>query len=170
MCEEGFHLTTRNSCISLSSPITNCYKYSSPDLCSICDPDYLLGIDQTECTEAPVFENCTSYTPLKCLNCKSGHQHNRNNYLYELLSFSSKRNLRKIEDRLLMDYDTNYRQDFSVCQPLSIAHCSVHDEFNYCAICDSGYYWKLGKCYAYPSPKIYNCVTYTAVDSCVECR
>lgn len=162
-------MTTKNTCIEISSPIQNCYKYSSPTLCSSCESGYLLSVTFDKCTAAPASESCASFTPLRCVNCDSGYQRNKNNYLYELLSFRSKRNLRLLEDRLIKDTTVNYEQAYDVCQAEIVENCAAHDEFNTCAVCNSGYFLKKGKCVNYPEPKIYNCSVYSSVDTCVEC-
>lgn len=168
-CKSGFHLTTKNTCIEISTPIENCLKYATPTMCSVCQPGFLLSIDFLSCKAPPDQSNCSSYSPLKCVDCKTGYKENKNNFLYELLSFGNRKHIMNLEMRLVYDEGVFYSQTYNVCQKLQVPNCAIHNQFNECAKCNPGFFLQLGRCYAYPLERIQDCVRYSAVDVCLEC-
>ena len=90
-CESDFYLTSKNTCIEVPSPIDQCWMYRSSTLCQVCNSGYMLSMDFTSCQKPESQSNCLSYSPLKCMRCKSGYKPNLNNYIYELFSFKNRR-------------------------------------------------------------------------------
>lgn len=52
---------------------------------------------------------------------------------------------------------------------MTVPNCRIHNNFKTCIKCNDGFFEQLGSCVPYPQVKIYNCVVYASVDSCLEC-
>ena len=170
-CLDSFFLNRDNECMEISSPISNCEVYKTSDQCVLCEKGFLLGVDYKTCAEPTQLENCSSYTQLKCISCNSGYTQNENNFIYELLGFYNKKNIRNLEQRFITDTGINLNSCRSdTCQRLYVENCSVYASFDECLTCLPGFFVEKGKCVGYPEEKIPFCLTYSALEVCTSCE
>lgn len=170
-CEDSFFLNRENECMELSSPISNCEVYKSSDECILCEKGYLLGIDYKTCEEPSKLDNCGRYTQLKCVSCDSGYIKNENNFIYELLGFYNKRNVKNLEQEFVLETGINLSTCRSnTCQRLSVENCAVYASFDECLKCLPNYFQLEGQCIQYPQERIPHCLTYSSLQTCTSCE
>lgn len=139
-CKPDFYLTNRNTCITLTAPIENCLQYDISQKCRKCKGEFILSVDSLKCTSVTYANKCSSYTPLKCNQCRDGFVENKNNYIFEFLTNFNGYNLQRLQDRLLSDGSTEFYQSFNQCQALAVPNCKVHVNHRQCVKCNPGYY------------------------------
>ena len=160
VCDPDFGLTIENKCIPVPNRIDGCEVYKTKDFCAVCSSELLLSMDYKSCIKPKPETECANYSQLKCVECASGFIYNRNNFVYEQLSFTNKLNVHMLENRLVEDQGVTHFTRLNTCQRLTVPNCSVHATFNECLTCSSGYFLEEGRCTAYPKERILNCVKY----------
>jgi hypothetical protein len=178
-CNGDAYLTDSGNCLPVPVRIEHCNEYqkNNPAVCLQCFVNYVLTHDGTKCVSVETLnqdvldDNCGSYSRFECEECQSSYVNSPSYYSeYQPLLHDS-------DFSAFLWYSHFSFSDrqfiFRTCEKPQTSQCSEMDPYLLeCQLCSAGFYYneKTLSCEVNPSPKIVDCITYSALSLCSECK
>lgn len=167
-CDTDFFLSSGN-CVAVGNiKVDNCSVYSSITQCKACDSGYYLS--GNDCVKIEAVPNCRLHSNRKCTECDGEYFLNLAFDSNPLLANSSTFELFATGDysQVSINLESNTT---TVCQKITVKHCSKYESASKCAECDEGFFVTAEKtCQRYPETPIPDCVKYASATECVKCQ
>ena len=172
LCAKDYYINGA-TCDKVAVPVENCgYYFTDGASCLSCSTDYFKNPFDAKCVAITSSENCLAYSQWDCLQCSAGYVINQNFGLIQTMTTNTLQTfvssyVAKTVNSSLVVANTPVEN----CQKGVVVNCAVHQTFDTCKTCNSGFMITedAKSCLRFPEEPILNCQIYSTATSCLKC-
>lgn len=171
-CKDKFYLDLQTRrCKSITTEVTSCVTYEDAKTCRSCQDGFYYNLGSNTCQAITQIKDCLVYSSVECQACAAGYFQVSNlagaaDLDVDLLQSLIASNNKEAAETVAF-YDS---KPINKCVKGGLSHCKVHDSFETCKECESGYF-KDGemKCQTNPFRVVAQCQAYNQKGECIAC-